>query len=86
MAGLKAHIEAIIPLDVASFIWHLNILLCYVAVLIPFGLTMEVILWIQGKNYEILENQVQEDKTFHDKEKAMLQVSHQMLPLCRDLE
>lgn len=49
-------------------------------------MTMEVVFWIQGENYEILENQVQEDKTFHDKEKAMLQVSHQMLPLWRDLE
>ena len=44
-------------------------------------MTMEVVFWIQGENYEILENQVQEDKTFHDKEKAMLQVNHQMLPL-----
>ena len=41
------------------------------AVVIPFGLTMEVILWIQEKN-EILKNQVQEDKKIHDKEKAML--------------
>ena len=49
VAGSKAHMEALISLYAALFIWHWNILLRYVAVVIPFGLTMEVILWIQEK-------------------------------------